>query len=615
LHGQIHLMRLLKPLLFLLKIMKSCSSFSSPRLLLFAIAPVAAIIIQEMIIRGSFFDMFDWILLYPKPFAVNVILAAIVFSAFTALTGKTMTGIIFGAILLMILTVINIVKMMILHVPFFGWDLIYAWHLGALAVALFSGKLLVLAGVLIFAVFLFFLYRSQHFVRQFRVKTRLSFLVVTLMLSSLFFWDTINPVNSFNIRNINWNQTENYATNGFLLAFSMNIAPALISAPEGYSRDMVASLVDDCVDPEKQSSGQNEPVSLVILMSEGFSLLSDAEFEASDDSLKNIKQLSARYPSFTMVSPTFAGNTSLVEFEVLTGLSNAFLPSGAIPFDHYLRRPTPSLASILKNQGYQTVAVHPFHAWFWSRDKVYPNLGFERFISLEQFEGAEIKGKFTSDKALVDKMIDVIESTEGPYLIYAVSMQNHMPYLPDTYGPDGISVIAEYPERLRKELETYLTGLRDADRELARLTQYLTTRKEPVILLFFGDHQPNISPAYYHLSGTLKQGLQMEKQLSEVPALLWSNKEELVGAADIPSHISPSYISGILLRQMGIVQSPHMVFTGRGLNDYPVIHRNFIKDGAGELIPFSENRQEPFIRGLEILTYDVLFGKQFSSGQ
>jgi phosphoglycerol transferase MdoB-like AlkP superfamily enzyme len=594
--------------------MKSRSSFLPYNLILFLLVPATTIIIQEMIIRRSFSEITNWIFIYPKPFSLNVILAVMIFSAFTVLTGKTTTGAICGAVLLMLLTVVNIIKMMILHVPFFGWDLIYAWHLIILAAALFSGKFVIPVGILIFAVVLFFLYRSKYFALQFRIKTRLSFLVITVMLAGSFFVDKFNPINLFNIRNINWDQTENYATNGFLLAFSMNIAPALISAPEGYNKEMISRLVDETTNKEKQPVEKNEPVSLVILMSEAFSLLSDAKFDASDDPLKNIKQLSAQYPSFTMVSPTFAGNTSLMEFEVLTGLSNAFLPAGAIPFDHYLHRPTPSLASILKKQGYQTIAVHPFHSWFWSRNTVYPNLGFDRFISLEHFEGAEIRGKFISDKALVDKMIAVIESTEGPYLVYAVSMQNHMPYLPNAYDSDVISVNAQYPERLRMELETYLTGLRDADRELARLTQYLATRKEKVILLFFGDHQPNISPAYYHLSGTLKQGLQMEKQLSEVPGLIWSNKNELVETADIPAYISPSYISGILLHQMGFNQSPYMAFTGRGLNDYPVIHRNFIKDSSGELIPFSKTRREPFIRGLEILTYDVLFGRQYSSG-
>lgn len=593
--------------------MKSRSFFFSSGTLLFVLAPAVAVIIQEMIIRRSFFDMTNWIFTHPKPFAINILLVLIVFSAFTALTGKTNRGVVWGFILLMILTTVNVIKVMILHIPFYGWDLMYAWHLGALAVALLSGKILLLAGTSVFVIIFFLLYRFKQLAGGFRLKTRFSFLVITLFLSVLFFWNTTSRFILSDIRNINWDQTKNYATNGFLLAFSMNIAPALISAPEGYNQALVNNLVDNVADFPKPPSGIHKPVSLVILMSEGFSFLSDAKFEASEDPLKNIKQLAARYPSFTLISPTFAGNTSLVEFEVLTGLSNAFLPAGAIPFDHYLRRPTPSLASVLKNQGYQTVAVHPFHPWFWSRDRVYPNLGFEEFISIDQFHEAEIKGKFISDKALVDKMIDVIESTTGPYLVYAVSMQNHMPYLPHAYGTDTISVTAGYPERLRKELETYLTGLRDADRELARLVEYLSSRKEPVILFFFGDHQPSIGPAYYHLSGTLKKGLQMEKQLSEVPGLLWSNMEELLSATTIPTRISPSYIPGILLLQMGMEQPGYVGFTSHGLNDYPVIHRNFIKDGTGELIPFSKIRQEPFIRGLEVLTYDVLFGKQFSS--
>jgi hypothetical protein len=236
--------------------MKSRSFFFLSGPLLFALAPFAAVIIQEMIIRRSFSDMFDWILLYPKPFAINALLVTIVFSAFIAVTGKIVTGITCGAIFLMIMTLVNIVKMMILHVPFFGWDLIYAWHLGALAVALISGKILILAGILVFAIFLFSLYRFKHIVGPFRIKTRLSFLVVTVMLLGLFFGNTLNPIALFNIRNINWNQTENYATNGFLLAFSMNIAPALIKAPEGYNRDMVAGLVELSCQPGNTSYWQ-----------------------------------------------------------------------------------------------------------------------------------------------------------------------------------------------------------------------------------------------------------------------------------------------------------------------------------------------------------------------
>ena len=38
-----------------------------------------------------------------------------------------------------------------------------------------------------------------------------------------------------------------------------------------------------------------------------------------------------------MFSPEFGGMTANVEFEALTGFSNAFLPYGSIPYQQYVR--------------------------------------------------------------------------------------------------------------------------------------------------------------------------------------------------------------------------------------------------------------------------------------
>ncbi len=581
--------------------------------MLLPVASAAIVIAQELLIRRSLPGLIEWLRMHPAPFAVNVLLAAVIFSTMIGLTGRTIAGLITGAGLMMVLATVNVFKLMILHDPFFAWDLLYIRQMGALGTALVSGHILLIAGLCALALFLFTLYRFWKKPRRVRIKIRLLFLGVAALLAGVFVLNTTNTASLFGIQNINWDQTRNYDANGFLLAFSMNITPALITRPEGYSRDMVARLVEGAESSRAAPEPNPEPVSLVIVMSEGFSRLVGASYQASDDPYRNIDRLSARFPEFTLISPTFAGNTSLAEFEVLTGLSNAFLPPGAIPFDHYLRRPTPSLVSVLKDRGYETVAMHPFHAWFWHRDRVYPNLGFERFISLEDFEGAPTRGKFVSDAALVDKMIDVIDAAKGPYMLYAVSMENHMPYLPDAFNSDVVGVKSDYPERLNQELSTYLTGIRDADRALGQLTRYLSTRPEPVILLFFGDHQPNIGPAFYHLSGILKQGLEMDLQLSRVPALLWSNRKGLLHTEDLVRQISPSYIPGILLRQMGITLPPQMLFSEKGLSDYPVIHRNLVTDHGGHPSTFLSHRQDPFLKNLEILTYDILFGKQFSS--
>ena len=42
--------------------------------------------------------------------------------------------------------------------------------------------------------------------------------------------------------------------------------------------------------------------------------------------------------SGSMFSPEFGGMTANIEFEALTGFSNAFLPYGSIPYQQYVRR-------------------------------------------------------------------------------------------------------------------------------------------------------------------------------------------------------------------------------------------------------------------------------------
>ncbi len=80
-----------------------------------------------------------------------------------------------------------------------------------------------------------------------------------------------------------------------------------------------------------------------------------------------------------MFSPEFGGMTANVEFEALTGFSNAFLPYGSIPYQQYIRRPLPSLATFFESNGLCDESLHPFQSWFWNRQNVYQALGFQQF--------------------------------------------------------------------------------------------------------------------------------------------------------------------------------------------------------------------------------------------
>lgn len=576
------------------------------------ISAVITVMVIEFLARWNIAQVFFWIVDHPKPFALNAIMVSIVIGAMIVLTGRVIYGIAAGFIVLILFGIVNMLKLSILQSPFFAWDLFYITQMGILGASVMSQKAIFICltlCILFAGTIIYFLIKN---ISLSTLRIRIFSFMITAVLLGMFCLETTNPLRFLQVENVVWDQSENYSTNGFILSFSMNISPLLFSQPEEYDRELICRLVEHNDKLEDESGFHGQPISLVFFMSESFSDLADTLCDSCDNPLENLKQITSQWPSFHIVSPTYAGNTSLVEFEVLTGLSNAFLPSGAIPFDHYLRRPTPSLAWVLQEHGYQTIAIHPFYDWFWNRNVVYPNLGFNQYLSISQFDEAANRGFYISDEALVDKIIEVIDSSEGPYFVHAVSMENHGPYVPDKYNSNEFQIAASLSDGLRFEVESYLTGLRDADRQLARLLQYLKGRKEPVICLFFGDHQPGFGMALYNEMGSMKEGIEKDYQLSVVPGLLWANRKSIIDTKDIPEQLSPVYLPAIILHQMGFPLPDYMFYLRHGLTCYPVVHHNFVIDSSGRLLRFNDRRQDPYLRGLEILNYDVLFGSRYS---
>jgi phosphoglycerol transferase MdoB-like AlkP superfamily enzyme len=570
------------------------------------------VLMIEFLARQNFEQVLLWLFDYPKPFVLNLLIAFIVIGLMIIITGRIIYGISAGSAVILLLGSINMLKLSVLQTPFFAWDMFYIGQMGALGASFLSKKLIFVFIILLLGLLGSIVYFLIKSIRPLTIRIRIFSFTAAAFLISLFCWETTNPLRLLEIKNIVWDQAQNYSTNGFMLAFSMNISPIFFSQPDEYNIDLVHRLVEHNETFEDECGFRDKPISLIFFMSESFSDLADPLFESSANPLENLKQLASQYPSFRLISPTYAGNTSLVEFEVLTGLSNAFLPSGAIPFDHYLRRQTPSLAWILQEHGYHTIAIHPFYDWFWNRNIVYPNLGFQKYISINQFDESSKRGFYISDEALVDKIIDVIDSIHGPYFIHAVSMENHGPYTPDRFDEPEVQLATSLSNDLRFELASYLSGLQDADEQLAMLLKYLAYRDEPVICLFFGDHQPSFGMDFYSALGKIKQGIEKDYQMSIVPGLLWANRKEIIEAKDIPEQMSPVYLPAIILHQMKFPLPGYMFYLKNGLSSYPVVHRNFVVDPNGNLLRFKECRKDPYLHGLEILNYDILFSLRYS---
>jgi len=223
--------------------------------------------------------------------------------------------------------------------------------------------------------------------------------------------------------------------------------------------------------------------------------------------------------------PTFAGGTIRTEFEVLTGAPLASLGGVQYPWVELDEHEYQGLTRVLDAHGYSTTAVHPNAIAFWNRVRAYPALGFDRFLDETSFPKDRIVGLFTSDAAMTDRVIGELADDGPPQFVFAISMENHGPfhYRPnlDPQRKAALPMPADLDEGGRDWFGNYLYMLDDADQELGRLAQALAQRKRRTLLLFYGDHLPDLGPVFYQLG--FDDG--RDAKLQPVPWLLFDNRD------------------------------------------------------------------------------------------
>lgn len=324
-------------------------------------------------------------------------------------------------------------------------------------------------------------------------------------------------------------QDKLYYENGFILSFMINIH----KMRKGKKRSIQNNKgFPSNFSKEKMKEEKNSP-DIIMIMNESFwdpSVMTDVKF--SKDPAPTIKALRKNFTYGNLVSPDFGGGTSNIEFEVMTGLSMNFLPTGSMAF-RYISEPIFSLPSYFQDAGYKTIGVHSYKPWFWGRDKVYRLLGFQEFISEECFENPTQKGLFISDLEFSKKVIQVTEENQNkPLFIYGVTMQNHGPYSPERYKKLHIEVEHDrLTQEQKKQLEVYTQGVYDADQALQYLIDHFSKVKKPTIILFFGDHLPMLGKkfstfekaGFIHTTESVQWTEEELLKMYGVPFVSWSN--------------------------------------------------------------------------------------------
>jgi len=308
---------------------------------------------------------------------------------------------------------------------------------------------------------------------------------------------------------------------------------------------------------------------------------------------------------------TYGGGTANTEFEFLTGNSMAFLPNGSIPYQQYIDQPTGSLAQILKGNGYSTIAVHPYLASGWNRTSVYSKLGFDDFLSMDDFTSPTYMRGYISDECSYSKLIDLYESKpEGqPIFLFNVTMQNHGGYVNQYANFTEDVSLPEYPGEF-PETEQYLSLIHQSDAALKNLVDYFAAADEPTVICFFGDHLPNMKNNFYEtILGESLTDLTPEEMLKlyQTPFLIWANYD--INEQEIDK-ISANYLSTLLLQTANIPLPDYNQYLSNLYQTFPVINAMAVIDSQGNTyqttasVPGNEG-----IKTYSILAYNNLFDK------
>lgn len=379
--------------------------------------------------------------------------------------------------------------------------------------------------------------------------------------------------------------------NGMAVTFAMDLAYVAVDKPEGYSAEEAQKTLEQygntdnvfADDEENTNDSKNRGAdannkdlpNIIVIMDEAFSDLSVVgDLETNEDYMPFMHKMQQgadhTITGYAQVS-VCGGNTANSEFEFLTGNTMSFLPSGSIPYQQYITKDTPSLASYLASLGYETYAQHPYYASGWNREKVYPLLGFEHLNFIDDYANKTYVRKYVSDDADMQHIIDTYENKEDgkPAFIFNVTMQNHGGYT------DAFSDLSEdvHATNYNSEvLDRYLSLIRLTDQSLEKLVDYFSNVDEKTVIVFFGDHQPSDTVAAQVQDSMLLPGESVpDEQLRkryQVPYLVWANYD-IDGATQ--QNTSLNYLSAEVLKAAGVPTDAYQNFLLDLQKSYPVM--------------------------------------------
>ncbi len=312
------------------------------------------------------------------------------------------------------------------------------------------------------------------------------------------------------------NISEAYENYGFVYCFANSIIDTGIRKPEDYSGEFMAQIKASLKDKEKDEP-EVKPDIVMIQLESFFDVCDVKKVSFSRDPLPNFHRLQKEYSNGQLTVPTVGAGTVNTEFEVLTGMSQHDFGVSEYPYKTVLKsKASESICNDLAQIGYTSHAVHNNTATFYGRNKVFSNLGFDTFTSVEYMNNITLNPNgWAKDDVMVDEILKTLEDDQKkPDFTFGITVQSHGKY--NDVKPDSKDPVKVYnaPDGKEASYQYYVNEINEVDRMIGDLVNALDKRKKPTVLVLYGDHLPSLDLSDEDLS---------DGSLYETQYIIWNN--------------------------------------------------------------------------------------------
>lgn len=370
-----------------------------------------------------------------------------------------------------------------------------------------------------------------------------------------------------------------YEDYGLPYCFMASLFNTGITEPNDYGKETIAKISNNAeITKNETGRTQEELPNIIFVQLESYFDVDEAEFfTTSQDACPNLHEMYKNYSSGYFKVPSVGAGTANTEFEVLTGMNLRYFGPGEYPYKTVLKDQTSeSAATALAELGYGTHALHNNGGNFYSRARVFNNIGFDSFTSKEFMNILQTtENGWAKDDILVRHVMDSMNTTDGRDFVFAVSVQGHGNYPEEKVLENpAIQVEGIEDEATRNKWEYYVNQVYEMDQFAGNLVKAVEERGEPSVVVFYGDHLPTMGLKAEDLKG---------RYLYNTNYVIWDN----IGLPKEDRNV-PSY------------QIMADVF------DRLDIH-------SGTVFNYHQERRKTknYLADLELLQYDILYGKQY----